>query len=227
MEKSGTPMRLPRRSAGTRIGVPDFSMTAAVWTRGILADQYSVQWPELHWVVGGKQRFGTLPGVALETMEGDLERMLVEGRIDALLTPETADGRKPAAERALRSLIGDAQAAEEAYLRDFGIYPINHVIVMRDDALRRLPALPRALFEAYSDAKARAYARQLGTTLVPWGARHWSRAFDQFGGDPLPYGLNEINQKVVARLAKHLLDQKLIARSPDVPALFIADVPTA
>ena len=196
-------------------------MTAAVWTRGILADQHGVQWSDLHWVVGGKQRFAVLPGVALETLEGDLEHMLIDGRIDALLTPQTADERKADSERSFRPLIADAQAAEEAYYSTFGIYPINHVIVIRDDVLRRLPELPRALFEAYADAKSRAYARQLGATLVPWGARHWAKTFDRFGGDPLPYGLNEINRKVVARLAKHLFDQKLIAREPDVMKLFV------
>lgn len=219
--RKDSPLRDPADLRGKRIGVPDFSMTAAVWTRGILADQYSVQWQDLHWVVSGRQRFATLPGVRLETIDGDLEALLIEGRIDALLTPQTVDDRKPAGDRKLRTLIADAQAAEEAYLRAFGIYPINHVVVVRNDVLQRLPGLPRTLFEAYAEAKTRAYARQLGTTLMPWGARHWEKTFDQFRGDPLPYGLNDINRTVVAKLAKHLYDQKLIRRESDVPALFL------
>lgn len=219
--RKGSPLREPADLRGKRIGVPDFSMTAAVWTRGILADQYDVQWSELRWIVTSRQRFATLPGVTLQSIDGDLEDALIEGRIDALLTPQAADDRKPASERKLRTLIADTQAAEEAYLRAFGIYPINHVVVIRSDALQRLPGLPHALFEAYARAKACAYARRLGTTLIPWGVRHWKKTFDQFGGDPLPYGLNEINRKVVAKLAKHLCDQKLIAREPDVQALFL------
>ena len=214
-------LREPSELRGKRIGVPDFSMTAAVWTRGILADQYQVQWQDLHWIVSGKQRFAALQGVALETVDDDLETMLIDGRIDALLTPQAADDQKPAGERKLRSLIADAQVEEEVYLRKFGIYPINHVVVIRSDVLRRHRGLPRVLFDAYEQAKTRAYARQLGTTLMPWGARHWKRTFDLFGGDPLPYGLNEINRNVVARLAKHLYDQKLIARIADVSALFL------
>lgn len=219
--RKDSPLSGPMDLRGMRVGVPDFSMTAAVWTRGILADQYDVQWQDLHWVTNDRQRFATLPGVTLQTIDGDLEAALIEGRIDALLTPQTADDRKPAGERKLRSLIADPQAAEEAYLRAYGIYPINHLVVIRSDALRRLPGLPRALFEAYAQAKALAYVRQLGTTLIPWGARYWKKTFEQFGGDPLPYGLNEINCKVVAKLAKHLYDQKLIAREPDVQALFL------
>lgn len=215
-------LREPADLRGKRVGVPDFSMTAAVWTRGILADQYRVQWQDLRWVVSGKQRFAALPGVTLETVDGDLEAMLVAGRIDALLTPQTADDRKPADERKLRSLIADAQAAEEAYLGTFGIYPINHVVVIRSDVLQRLPEVPRVLFEAYEQAKEDAYARQLGATLVPWGGRHWKRMFDRFGGDPLPYGLNEVNRKVVGTLARYLHGQKLIGRIPDVKNLFLS-----
>jgi 4,5-dihydroxyphthalate decarboxylase len=219
--RKSSPLREPADLRGKRVGVPDFSMTAAVWTRGILADQYGVQWQELCWVVSGKQRFTTLPGVTLEAVSGDLEALLIEGKIDALLAPQTADGRKPAGERYLRSLIADAQAAEEAYLHTFGIYPINHVVVIRTDTLQRLPELPRVLLEAYEQAKARAYARQLGATLMPWGARHWKKTFDQFAGDPLPYGLNDINRKVVSTLARFLHEQKLIERQPELDPLFI------
>ena len=220
--RKDSPLRGPADLRGKRVGVPDFSMTAAVWTRGILADQYGVQWQDLRWVVSGKQRFAALPGVTLETANGDLEAMLLAGRIDALLTPQTADERKPADERELRSLIADAQAEEEAYLRAFGIYPINHVVVIRSDVLGRLPGLPQILVEAYEQAKARAYARRLGATLVPWGGRHWDRTFELFGGDPLSYGLNGINRKVVGTLARFLHEQKLIEREPELDRLFIA-----
>ena len=170
--------------------------------------------------MGGKQRFTTLLGVTLELAKSDLEILLAEGKIDALLTPQIADGRKPENERKFRHLIADAQTAEEAYLRTFGIYPINHVVVIRSDVLQRLPGLPRVLFDAYEQAKARAYARKLGTTLMPWGARHWEKTFEMFGGDPLPYGLNDINRKVVGTLARFLHEQKLIERHPDLDVLF-------
>jgi len=219
--RKDSPLQEPADLHGKRVGVPDFSMTAAVWTRGILADQYGVQWQDLRWVVSGKQRFATLSGVTLEAANGHLEALLVEGKVDALLTPQTADDRKPASERKLRSLIADVQAAEEAYLRTFGVYPINHVVVIRSDTLQRLPRLPRVLFEAYEQAKARAYARQLGATLMPWGARHWKKTFDQFAGDPLPYGLNDINRKVLGTLARFLHEQKLIGRQPGLDSLFI------
>jgi 4,5-dihydroxyphthalate decarboxylase len=218
-----SPLNGPADLRGKRVGVPDYSMTAAVWTRGILKEQYGVDSADMRWVASGRQRFAALAGVPLELVQSDLEEDLIAGRIDALLTPSPADEKKPAAGRRLRSLIADVQKAEEDYVRDYGVYPINHVVVIRDDALARLPKLPRALFSAFAEAKARAYQRRLGTTLMPWGMRHWNRVFDQFGGNPLPYGLNKVNRDVVGKLAGFLFEQKLISKRPSVDELFIPE----
>ena len=216
-----SPLQGPADLRGKVIGVPDYSMTAAVWTRGILAEQYGVQWSDMRWIASGQQRFMVLPEVSLQIVDRNLETDLIEGKIDALLTPTPADEKKSAPERQLRSLIADVQKAEEDYVRDYGVYPINHVVVIRDDTLARLPNLPRALFDAYADAKVRAYKRRLGTTLMPWGMRHWNKVFDQFGGNPLPYGLTVINRNVIQRLANFLFDQKLISKRVEVEKLFI------
>jgi len=192
-----------------------------VWTRGILADQYGVPWTDLRWVVKGPQRFPTLSGVAVERVETDLEDELIAGRIDALLTTAVADKSLPLSARRLRPLIAEVQQVEARYYREFRIYPINHVVVIRRDALTRLPRLPRALFDAYSQAKASAYRRRLGTTLLPWGVQYWNDVFEQFGGDPLPYGLCGVNRTAIALLSKYMYDQKLISREPDINSLFI------
>jgi 4,5-dihydroxyphthalate decarboxylase len=196
-------------------------MTAAVWTRGILGEQYGVHWSEMHWVVSGPQRFSVLEGVNLRVVDLDLETEVIEGRIDAMLTPTPRDETLPRTERRLRSLIANVQEAEEAYVRDYGVYPINHVIVVREDALTRLPQLPQALFQAYAESKARAHKRRLGTTLMPWGMRHWIKVFDQFDGDPLPYGLTPLNCSVISRLARFVYDQKLASRELAIEELFL------
>ena len=214
-------LKSPTDLRGKRAGVPDFSMTAAVWTRGILAEQYGVRWQDMSWTVSGHQRFAVLEAVELAHVQEDLEDLLINGRIDALLTPHTHDELKPLAERKLRPLIADPQAAEEEYLEKTSTYPINHVIVIRKDTLERVPNAPKALFEAYAQSKAAAYKRRLGTTLVPWGNRHWIKMFDRFDGNPLPYGLTPLNRDVVARLAGFLADQRLISKAPEVDRLFL------
>ena len=216
-----SPLKGPADLRGKTIGVPDYSMTAAVWTRGILGEQYGVKSSDMKWIASGRQRFSVIEGVDLQVADFDLETELIQGRIDALLTPTPRDETLPKGERQLHSLIANVQEAEEAYVRDYGVYPINHVIVMREDALSRMPQLPQALFEAYAESKARAYKRRLGTTLMPWGMRHWLKMFDQFNGDPLPYGLTTLNRKVVEKLTGFLYDQKLTSRQLSIDDLFL------
>lgn len=218
-----SPMREPSELKGKHIGVPDYSMTAAVWTRGILNQQYGVHPSEMRWTAGGKQRFAALNGVDLTICQDDLEDLLIEGKIDALLTPHTHDELRPKDQRKLRPLIADPQKAEEDYLALTGFYPINHVVVIREDSLKNIPGVGKAIFSAYADAKAAAYKRRLGTTLLPWGQRYWTRIFDQFGGDPMPYGLTELNRKIVSTVAQFLLEQKLVTQALDVDALFLPE----
>ena len=220
--RKDSPLSGPIDLRGKRVAVPDFSMTAAVWTRGILAEQYDVDWQDIAWVTTRRQRFETLQGVELEKVDADLEALFLAGEVDAILSPDLVDARRPASERQSRSLIADVQQAEEDYVTRFGVYPINHVIVIRSDILAFRRDLPKVLFEAYSAAKQRAYARRLGTTLMPWGARHWAKVFDMFDGDPLPYGLTPTNLDVVSRLAGFLHDQRLIEMQPSIPDLFLS-----
>ena len=70
------------------------------------------------------------------------------------------------------------------------------------------------------DAKREAYARKIGSSLMPWAKNTWARVFDIFGGDPLPYGLTPVNRMVVAKLAGYLQEQGFIDAIPDIDALF-------
>ena len=215
----------PADLRGKLVGVPDYSMTAAVWTRGILDEQYSVHWSEMRWVASRRQRFSASEGIDLKIIDTDLETALIDGQIDALLAPTVRDGMLPGAKRQLRTLIASAQEAEETYFRDHGIYPINHVIVIRDVALARLPQLPRALLMAYTKSKTQAYGRRLGTTLVPWGRQYWTKIFDQFDQDPLQYGLTPVNRNVVERLARYLCEQRLTSYQLSIDELFLPQCP--
>lgn len=207
---------------GKKIGVEDYSMTAAVWVRGLLNEEYDVHWRELEWYCdAGQRRFATPAGVKLIPVSGDLENMLIEGELDAIMSFGPRDERLPVAKRQLRRLIANVEDVEREYYQRTGIYPINHCVVIRKDVLDRFPDLSRCLFEAYAGSKASAYKRRLGATLVPWGRRYWTEVFDVFGGDPLPYGLTKPNRMVIEKLANYLHEQKLIAKKPKINSLFV------
>ena len=206
--------------AGKRIGVPDYSMTAAVWFRGLIEEEHGVDLQSITWVTRAKQRFPFPRGAKIETTETDHEDLLTSGKIDALLGMHLADSARAPAERRLRPVLGDPQGEEEAYYRKTGIYPIMHCVVIREDVLKKYPDVAAQVFRAYEAAKQSAYERQLGATLVPWGRQYWTEKFELFGGDPLPYGLTPVNRMVVERLATYLKRQGFTSEAPTVDQLF-------
>jgi 4,5-dihydroxyphthalate decarboxylase len=209
-----------RELAGRRVGVEDYSMTAAVWFRALLREEYGVDHRSITWVTRPGQRFPLPRGATVEQTDSDLEALAAEGAIDALLVVSPRDARRARHERQLRPVLSDAQSEERAYYERTRTYPIHHCIVIRCDVLERIPTLPNILYGAYERAKTRAYERRLGATLVPWGGGHWLRTFDLFGGDPLPYGWTPANRAIVERLAHALQEQGFVAAVPDVNRLF-------
>lgn len=201
----------PAQLRGKTIGAREYSQTAGVWWRGTMIDEYDVHWRDLKWVAGPNPRFAPPEGVTVDTVEGDLEAMVADGTIDALLAPFTADEKKPEAEHRLRPLLPDTEAAERDYFARTGIYPLNHTMVIHADCLAAHGAAPHAVFAACSASKQRFYAE--GGNLNPWG--------DAMDGDPIPFGLTEKNREVIATLLRYLNEQGFIARIPDIDALFV------
>lgn len=212
----------PRQLNGLRIGVEDYSMTAAIWVRGLLEDEYGVDLSSLTWVSGKSQRFTPPSSAKVEFSDTGIETLLLEGKVDVIVGLNLADAKKPARERQLRSILAEPEMTERTYYERTGIYPINHCVVVRRDALENCPDLPEAVARAYLRAKSDAYKTRLGATLVPWGKSYWSQIFEIFGGDPLPYGLTATNRTVVSTLAKYLAGQGFGGDGhPDFDKLFL------
>ncbi len=207
--------------AGKRIGLDDYSMTAAVWVRGLLRTDYGVDHRSITWITQREQRLPIPAGARVERTDADLESLLVAGELDAMLGFGLRDARLAPDQRRLRTLLPDPEAAERAYFARTRIYPINHCVVVRNDVLDALPQLPRLLADAYAAAKASAYARKAASVL-PWGGSRWSEDMALFDADPLPYGMTAINRSVVATLADDLREQGFIADVPQLDALFVA-----
>ena len=209
-----------RQLSGKRVGLPDYSMTAAVWLRGLLRAEYGVDHRQITWVTSRKQRLPIPQGARVEFTDTDLETLLESSAIDAMCGPAHRDAARPAGERRLRTVLPEAEAAERDYFARTGIFPIMHCVVIRNDILELAPQLPGAVAGAYARAKALAYARR-SPAVLPWGGTNWQQDMALFGDDPLPYGLTAVNRKVVATLAADLQEQGFIARTPDLDSLFL------
>jgi 4,5-dihydroxyphthalate decarboxylase len=207
---------------GCRVAVADYTMTAAVWLRGILSEHHGTDWRDINWFTG-PPRVPVPDSVAIETLATPPLGALLTGDVDAALLmtrPRPTEAGRPWPP--VRRLLADSQQAERAYLHRTGVYPIMHTVVVRRDLLTRHEGLPDTVIRAYVEAKDRAYLRRLSRGLHPWGDRAWESIDRLFQGDPLPYGLGEANRRVLEVFSGYLLDQLLVEQVPVIDAAFMA-----
>lgn len=216
--RNDSPLAAVSALCGRTVGVPDYSMTAAVWARGIFSAEYGLEPTAIAWVSGLSQRFPTPAGVDLRLTGDDLEVLLERGDIDALLTPHLS--HRAHAHGLFRRLLPGHPADERAAFLKTGIYPPNHLMVVNLDVVGDFDAIAEPVFAAFSASKTRAFDRRLGTSLVPWAGEHWASTLAMFGGDPLPYGLTPVNRRAIGDVVGYLAQQGLISRPLRLEDLF-------
>ncbi|WP_270934717.1 substrate-binding domain-containing protein [Falsiroseomonas oryzae] len=215
----------PEDLAGRTIGTPEYQQTAALWVRGMLREQHGVDTRGIAWRSGGERTPLSLPpGLDMQVIpEGEtLEAMLADGRLDAFVGPRPPacflDRTAPVAR-----LFADTRAAEEAYLRATGFFPIMHCIAIRRDVAEAHPGLAAALHRAFAAAKAQALAELAMVNVLrvslPWIAQEAARQTEIMGGDPWPYGFAR-NRDELAAMCRYALADGLTARDVAPEELF-------
>lgn len=210
-----------RQLVGKKVGISEYTMTAAVWTRGHMLDDYGVHWSDIKWVSRMDKRFPPPREVNIVSSSENLEDLLAAGTIDALLMPRPQDLRLPSDRRRFRHLLNDVRSVERSFYERTGIYPIMHTVVEHRDALAQWPAAPEAIFDLYAAGKHNAFQRRLGATFMPWAERHWEDTAALFANDFLPYGLTDANRLTIETLCRYLHEQRLIEQKvDDIEVLF-------
>jgi len=225
-DKAG--IREPKDLRGKRVGVPKYHMTAAVWIRGLLEDEYGVAPKDIRWFEGGegakvKEVDVTLPpDVRLEHVPDGkhLGDMVAAGELDAFI-----GARRPAAYgKGVSRLFPDFRTAERAYYERTRIFPIMHTVVLKEELVRQYPWLPRSLYDAFTEAKRLAYERLHFTaallTSLPWQVAEAEETRALMGDDPFAYGIAR-NRKTVETLAGYSFRQNLAPRRLTIEEMFV------
>lgn len=222
----------PQDLKGRKVGVPDFQQTAGVWVRGLLTDEYGVKPTDVQWHTGGLEETGRTARVGLDlppeisvTPIGPadtLSRMLADGRLDAVIAPR-APSCFDAGSNTVARLFPDYRAAEEAYYRKAGLFPIMHVIGIRRDLAEREPWLALNVFKAFARAKQIA-TQELATlgylrVTLPWVGDDIRRVQDVMGKDYWRYGVKD-NAKELAAIVRYARADGLIQRQVESGEIF-------
>ncbi|MGH8221548.1 MAG: ABC transporter substrate-binding protein [Woeseiaceae bacterium] len=207
------PSDLEGRAVGVNRG---YTVTTGVWARAILQEEYGVDLGKVTWMLSGDEHVEAYrPPLNVRPIpEGaSIEEMLVARELAAAvnITTDNPD---------IRPLIQNPAEAALAAYRSRGHYPINHLIVVRDDVLERYPQLARELFEAFAESKAR-YLRKLanGEIEKPGELEELYAKLLGDGDDPLPYGV-EANRTILEELVGHAVTQEILAKPVAIESLF-------
>jgi len=192
----------PKDLIGKRVGVPEFQMTAGVWIRGVLSDDYKVPVASVIYLRGGEEEPGRRekialslpPDIRLESIPPTktLSAMLESGEIDALYTARTPSTFGNGSGN-VRRLLENYQAIEQDYFSRTKIFPIMHAIVIRRDVYETSRWVAQSLYKAFVQAQRIAYCELYDSAalhcMLPWLVRHAEETRALMGADFWPYGL--------------------------------------
>ncbi len=225
-------IKKPEDLKGRKVGVPEYQLTANVWARAILEDDYGVTAADIHWIRGGIEEAGRpekitikLPsGVRLDNApEGKtISQLLADGEIDGFIAP-----RPPALGGYKHPHIGwlfpDPIVAAKDYFSRTGIFPIMHLVGIRRTLVERHPWLPAAALKAFEQSKKAALEHLSDTSAskvtLPFVDEQLKATREAMGEDFWSYGVAP-NRKTIETFLKRHHAEGLSSRLVTVEEMF-------
>ena len=209
--KSG--IKSPKDLEGRKVGVNrGYTVTTGLWARGVLQHQYGVDLDTITWVLSGDEHVAEYrpPSNVVPIEKGKkMADLVASGELPAAIGVEVESPD-------VKPLIANAEDQGLEALRSRGHYPINHLMVVKDEVLDAHPDLAPDLFDAFAEAK-RLYVRRLQGGQIENPTRvddlH-RRVMAITGRDPLPYGIAP-NRQALEEIIQYALEQRIIARPAD------------
>ncbi|QDC08614.1 ABC transporter substrate-binding protein [Oceanicola sp. D3] len=223
----------PKDLENRRIGVALYTMTAAVYIRGMLQDDYGVDLSCCTWVQGAINTSGAhgaptvlplLKPVNLEQGPADksLDDLIQSGAVDATMGTSV-----PASYRSnpnIARLFPDFVEQERDWYARTNIYPIMHLVAIKKSVHEKYPFVASSLFKAFQRSKEIALERMFNLRalryMLPWMTRDVDEVFEYFDGDPWPYGI-EPNRPTLEAMVRYMQEQHLTDWQPSLEELFV------
>lgn len=220
----------PEDLAGKRVGVPEYQMTASLWIRGMLHDEYGVAPSDVHWFHGGEEDEGreeklslNLPDrITLDAIPSThtLSGMLEAGELDALITARTPSSFP---QGPVSRLFSNFKEAERQYYQQTGHFPIMHTIVIRKEVYNENPWVAQELHKMFREAKSQCLDVIANTgelkSAVPWLVSEIEQTRDLMGENYWPYGI-EKNRETLEVMTRYSYEQGLTSRQLNLKELF-------
>lgn len=137
----------PRDLIGKRVGVRAYSQTTGLWVRGVLKEEFGVESGDITWVTTeGAHVAEYVEPPYVERTSSALTDLLRDGDIAAAVLGPNAVGE------GMIPVIPDTDKAEEAWFERHHTVPVNHMLTVRTEVLRRDPGAVLRLYRAFAEA---------------------------------------------------------------------------
>ena len=234
-------IRRPEDLKGKRFGVPEYAMSLALWTRGILQHEFGVRPEDMVWHQERSQRFSHSaqagfvppPGVELNYARTDLGTMMLKGELDAaiIMSGSVMDRTRADASPtlAIRPLFRDYRREGIRYYRKTGLFPPQHITVVRESVLKEHPWVATSLFQAFERAKEMCQQRLYGSfwsgppSMFVFGRRDLEEQRKVFGDDPYIYGI-KANATAIDMAQTFSVEQGLTQRKQAWEEMFAEEI---
>jgi 4,5-dihydroxyphthalate decarboxylase len=214
----------PKDLIGKRIGTPEYQLTAPVWIRGILQDEYGLDPAAPEYFTGGLFEPGRIEKIALNLPEKfkvhtiptdkTLSSMIETGELDAIQAPHPPSTFYSAPDKVKR-LFENYVEIERAYFRKTKIFPIMHTVAIRREIYEANPWIAQSLMKAFAQAQHQVYEnlhhQEAYQVMLPWLMAHVEEARREMGDDYWAYGL-EPNRHVLDTFLRYHHEQGLSPR---------------
>jgi len=222
----------PEDLRGKKMGLPEYQITAAVWIRGILQEDFGISADEIEWFTAHEERFPIdIPSsvkVRVIPKGENLFSLLKKGELDALFT-----ARIPTpflqGEKWIRRLFANYKELEMDYYQRTKIFPIMHTVALRKDIYEKYPWAAQCLYQAFCQAKDKAIEQAIGLgappVALPWFFHEIEETISFMGKDFWPYGISA-NRATLERLIQYMIQQGLIKAesAPSIEELFVPNI---
>ena len=209
---------------GKRVGLDTLQNSAGLWMRGILQDHYGLDLKTIEWWCQEEEDVAFQPAAWMKVRRvpagKDIDRMLVEGELEAAIYPETLPSIRNGSPK-VGLLFPRTREAEIDYYRKSGIFPIMHTVVIRNEILERHPWVAVSVMQAFQQAKELCYRHMADprNLALVWASDVLREQRETMGTDPWPYGL-EANRKALEAVVRYAHEQGMISKLPKVEELF-------
>jgi 4,5-dihydroxyphthalate decarboxylase len=229
-------IKTPADLKGKRAGVPEYQQTAAIWTRGVLQHEFGVQAKDMTWWMernddkshGHSSGFKAPPGVSITPvpLNTNLGDMLLRNEIDVIVhyiaNNNLVDRSRVdvTADPQIRYLFEEREAESARYFKKTGIFPINHIVVVKRALYERHPWIALNLYTGFANAM-----EQVRKDSLAWMAPYYEMGLVDrdvrrvVSKSPMPYGLKAA-RPVLETVTQYVHEQGLCERRVALEEIF-------